>query len=350
MDSRFKTNSERANVMGLRPAPLVKGYSWSRLEVDGIIKWNKEFEKGKCSKPRLLGMFLDLTPSCNLNCSFCYASRIPLKDKEKPIMGLTLEELKCCVDVARKFDAETIAVAGKGEPFLDPSLLPLARYVTEKGMWFVVFTNNTLITAEIAKELATLNVSVIAKLGSLDPKMQDKIVGVPNAHKLIYAGRQNLINAGFSEPRLAIDATIFRKVLDDVIGVFRYCRKNRIIPYLEPLMETGFVIKNGIQSQQLSQAELVRFFEILRDIDEKEFGYTWVIRPGMHTIAYEECRKSLTTVSVRGDGNVDACVNRFSTGIGNIRETKLEELITNSPVLKQIRKSGAPCCSGICTG
>ncbi len=351
MIKQLTTNRERALEMRLKEAPTIKGYTWSKLQVEEVLKHNREFEEGKQKLPRILAMFLDVPPSCDLACWFCYASKIVLKEGEKPIQGMTIEEYLSCVDSAKLFGAETISIAGRGEPFLYPDvLMSLAREVTKKEMWLVVFTNNMNITPELAKELYGLNVSVIAKLGSLDPDAQDWVVGRKGAHKAIYAGLDNLLSAGFTAPRLGVDATIYRDTVDDLVEVFRYCREHNIIPYFEALIERGDATRNRnlLNRKRLTNQELVEFFERIRGIDEMAFGYTWVITPGMHSLAYEDCKKNRTTLSIRENGDVGTCVNDRDTRLGNIREATLQEIVVNSEVLKRIRAFGAECCSSVC--
>ena len=351
MIKQLTRNKERALRAGFKEAPTIKGYTWGKVQVEEVLKHNREFEEGKQRLPKLLAMFLDVPPSCDLACWFCYASKIVLREGEKPIQGMTVEEYLSCVASAKLFGAETISVAGRGEPFLYPDLLmPLAREVTKKGMWLVVFTNNMNITPELAKELYGLNVSVIAKLGSLDPDTQDRIVGRKGAHQAIYAGLDNLLGAGFTGPRLGIDATIYQDTVQDLIDVFRYCRTQKIVPYFEALIERGDARRNQslLNRKKLTNRELVEFFERVRKIDEEEFGYTWVITPGMHSLAYEDCKKNRTTLSIRENGEVGTCVNDRDTRLGNIHETSLEEIVMGSELLKRIRSFGAGCCSSVC--
>jgi len=356
MKQQFKTNQERASALGLKPAPTIKGYYWSEPEVDAVIDHNRKAEesrafRGSASMPRLLTMFLDLTPSCNLRCPrLCYSDSEYVTERQRATPGLSLAELKYCVDVAKAFGANTIVTAGRGEPFLDPNALPLARYIGKKDMWWVVFTNCTRITPRIARTLDQLNVSVVAKMNSLDPETQDRIVGVKGAQQAINKGVINLIGHGLWQPRLAVESAIFREILDDLVDVFRYCREMSITPYFEALIETGKARKDleWLAANRLTGTELTAFFKTLRAMDESEFGYTWTIPPGMRILGYGSCRKNMTSVTIRPDGEVYTCVNDMDTRIGNMRIEKLDDLIVNSPILRNLRLHGAACCSVPC--
>lgn len=345
------TNEERAAALGLKPAPTLQGYFWKREEIEGVVSHNKSFEENPDgTKPRLLGMFLDMTPSCNLNCWFCYSSREPLDKGEAPKDALTLQEIEHCIETGKEFGVQTIALAGRGEPTLDRNFLHIVRQATNNCMRTVVFTNNMSITQDTAAELFASETTVIAKLGSLNPESQDRIVGKRGAHVDIYSGLENLINAGFASPRLGVDATITRTSIPELRDVFVYCRQNNIVPYFEALIGRGNALLNRqrLAAEIPSSNELVSFFEGLRRIDEAEFGYTWAITAGMHSLAYEDCRKNLTTISIREDGEVNTCVNERDTHIGNIRKESLRDIIIGSPYLKKLRRLGSPCCSATC--
>jgi len=354
----FRTNEERAKTLGLKAPPTVKGYFWKKEIVEGVIthnrKWEESVQEGTRqvdTYPKLLAMFLDMTPSCGLNCNFCYSSREPLRARESPKKALNRLEIEYCIDVGQLFGVQTVVLAGRGEPTGDENFMHLVNYATKNDMQTVVFTHNMNITSILARELAALNVSVIGKLGSLNPAVQDRIVGKKGAHMEIYAGLQILLNAGFASPRLAVDATIMKSTLEDLKQVFVYCRQNNIIPYFEALIMAGNALLHpySMKKEQLSPEELVAFFKELREIDETKYGYTWVITPGMHSLAYEDCKKNLTTISVRENGEVNTCVNERDTKIGSIRKGEsLKRLICNSPTLMRIRQFGAPCCSTTC--
>ena|GEM_PF-2133549 len=327
-------NEERAKALGLKPAPTIKGYFFGKEKSEGIIKHN---EVG--GKPKYLGLYIETIEKCNLNCWFCYSH-----SRRAPERRIGIEEMKRAVDVAAEHGVESVIVAGKGEPLLDPNLMPLARHVSEKGLWFVLFTNNTLITPEIASELYGLNTSVIAKLGSLDAQKQDSIVGIKGAHKAIRQGLDALMEAGFNESRLAADVTITKENIGEMGEIWRYLRRRSIIPYLEPLIESGKALENEerLEKARISREELVILFLRLREIDEQEFGYTWAISESVRSPGAEGCSKNLTTLTLRQNGDVGACVNELDLSVGNVFEKDFEEIV-EGPALKKIRLECAKC-------
>jgi MoaA/NifB/PqqE/SkfB family radical SAM enzyme len=336
----FRTNQRRAEALGLRPAPQLKGFYFRTGKVEQAIRIN-----ASGASPRYLGIFIETIGRCNLDCWFCYS-----KDAKGPGRVIGLQQMRDAVDAMAGFGAESVIVAGKGEPLVDDALLPLARHVSKKGMRLVLFTNNTLISPQIASELHDLNTTVIAKIGSLIPERQDGIVGVPGAYRRIRRGFDNLLEAGFRQPRLAVDFTVTMDSMDEALPLWRYLRSQSIIPFYEPLISSGGALSDP---ERLSRAlvprdELTRLFLRLRELDEREFGFTWAMPRGMRIPGFERCRRHETMLTLRQDGDVGTCVNGLDTVAGNIFKESLQRIIEDSPLLKKIREGRNSCSSRFC--
>lgn len=336
----FRTNADRAARMGLKPAPAIKGYFFDKEKADGVILHNL-----KGGMPRYLGLFIETVEKCDLKCWFCYS-----RSGKKPERAISLDDMKRAVDIAAGYGIESVIVAGRGEPLMDEGTMPLVRHVSEKGLSFVLFTNNTLLTTEMAKELHALNTTVIAKMGSLDPDEQDSIVGVSGAHRRIWKGLGILTEAGFSQPRFAIDTTITRGRLGEIEDIWRYLRGRSAIPFFEPLIASGRALEypERLRKELLSRKEVMELYQRLRQIDEQEFGYTWIINQTMRVPCSEECSRHPTMLTLRHNGDVSTCVNSLDEVAGNIFQKSLDDIIENSPVLKKIREGCAACVSRYC--
>ena len=86
------------------------------------------------------------TMACNLRCYGCYAGEYT---KE----GLPYDTLKRVLNEARVLGIHFITISG-GEPFIRKDLLDLFREFDD--IYFLVYTNGTLIDADMAKKLAKL--------------------------------------------------------------------------------------------------------------------------------------------------------------------------------------------------
>jgi radical SAM protein with 4Fe4S-binding SPASM domain len=107
-----------------------------------------EGRKNQLGIKSLHEMWIITNFSCNLRCKHCYTiSRV---NGEKDM--LRAEEIKKIVDDARELGTQIFYFTG-GEPLLRKDILDLVAYVTERSK-LILFTNGTLITKEIAKELS----------------------------------------------------------------------------------------------------------------------------------------------------------------------------------------------------
>jgi radical SAM protein with 4Fe4S-binding SPASM domain len=94
-------------------------------------------------------VYFKLTPLCNLRCKMCgqYGDKGSMLDagyaaaEAKTIVPL--ETYKKVVDEIA--GTVPIVYAWGGEPFLYPDLMPLGKYVVDKGIYFAVNTNGTLL-------------------------------------------------------------------------------------------------------------------------------------------------------------------------------------------------------------
>jgi radical SAM protein with 4Fe4S-binding SPASM domain len=94
-------------------------------------------------------VYFKLTPLCNLRCKMCgqYGDKGVMKEKglaaEAAKTILPLERYKEIVDELAPHTP--VSYIWGGEPFLYPGLMPLAKYMVDKGMYFSINTNGILI-------------------------------------------------------------------------------------------------------------------------------------------------------------------------------------------------------------
>jgi MoaA/NifB/PqqE/SkfB family radical SAM enzyme len=94
-------------------------------------------------------VYLKLTPLCNMHCVMCgqYGDKGIMKGK-----GVAAQAAKTIVPLERYKEiideiapVTPVSYIWGGEPFLYPDLMPLAKYMISKGMFFSVNTNGTFI-------------------------------------------------------------------------------------------------------------------------------------------------------------------------------------------------------------
>jgi radical SAM protein with 4Fe4S-binding SPASM domain len=287
-------------------------------ELRGLDFTEKEVKETN-ENNRLLRVTIETSMACNLRCKYCF------NKAGKPLPNeLDKEEIKGVIDQALQLGAKCVIFIGGGEPLLYKDIFELIEYVNEKGATPLMFTNGTLATKGIAKRLFENNVSIIPKLNSFRPDVQDYLAGMPGAYQRMRKGLENLIRAGFNkaEPsRLALESIICRKNYIEIPRIFRFCRKNNIIPYLELISYKGRAKENA--DLLVSSEEAKKLFYKILAIDRAEFGFDWVPIP---PIIATTCQKLLYNMYVDCQGNVKPCV-AVDVYAGNVREKSLKEML-----------------------
>jgi radical SAM protein with 4Fe4S-binding SPASM domain len=132
---------------------------------------------------------IELTYRCNLKCSHCY---IDIKNSNE----LALAEWQDTIDQLKAAGTIYLLMTG-GEIMLRPDFLDIAVYVRRHGLIPGFITNGTLITPEIARNIAELKpFSIAVSLYGASPETHDTITQVPGSYERTLNGIQMLISHG----------------------------------------------------------------------------------------------------------------------------------------------------------
>ncbi len=301
----------------LRPPPKLKGLDFTRDEALAAR-----------NSGRLLSLALFTSARCNLKCRYCYISagrRLPDE--------LKFDEYKAVIDQARDLGALSVWVPGAGEPLLHENLKSLIKYVDKLGMWFVLFTNGTLVSKDWARFFLDHRVSVVVKLNSFDPRLQDWFSGRRGISQDIARAREVLLQIGMGDgtpTRLGVESVIVQQNIDEIPAIFKWARTHNIYPYLETLLFSGRAASNS--ELQVPAKNIMNIFRLLLAIDEKEFGYTWVPSP---PYVASSCDKLLYNITVDSTGQVHPCCG-IATTLGSVRKKPLANFLEN-PIMQALR-------------
>lgn len=168
-------------------ASLVKPGNYPRLQISTSL-WNQLDDIG-VSEHIPINVEIEITDKCNLKCKHCY-----LAPKRRPI--LSNSEIKDIIDNLKSLGCFVLTFTG-GEVFLRKDTLDLLKYARDAQFAVEVLTNGTLITEEIAQELAYLGISrVQVSIYSADPAVHDRITGVEGSLEKTIAGVKALTAHG----------------------------------------------------------------------------------------------------------------------------------------------------------
>lgn len=277
---------------GLSKPPFLVGYTYEPEEAYAAR-----------DEGRLLSLRLETSRACNLRCRYCYAESGEALPEELPF-----ETLADVISQAARLGARSVVIIGGGEPTIYPRFRELVEHVAALGMTPVVFTNSLTMTRELAGFLFARGASVMTKLDSLRPELQDFLAGREGASRLIYRGLENLL-AAFGEPdhprRLRLGASFVTNTdnLAETADIWRFGRLRGVFLNQEVLTPTGRAKKE--LPDKIVTNEQVRANKLaLLEIDRREFGFDWL---PYTPLPGSGCLQHLYSLYVTVEGNVRPC-------------------------------------------
>jgi MoaA/NifB/PqqE/SkfB family radical SAM enzyme len=281
------------NLYRLKKPPFLEGYTYSGADAYSARDTNK-----------LLAVRIETNKSCNLKCLYCYS-----ESEKSNKTQVKFSTLKRIIRQAYTLGAKSIVVIGGGEPTLYPQFKELISYINRLEMVPVVFSNCIRIDKELAEFLYDSNASVMGKLDSLKPAVQDYFAGVDGVSNKIRRGLDNLLEAGFNESgeagglRLGVSFVSNRLNIGEIEEIWHFCRINNIFPNMEILTPTGRA-KEYLNKFYLDTYSIQNYKLKLLDIDRVYYGYNWL----PHTpLAASGCLQHLYSLYVTITGDVRPC-------------------------------------------
>jgi radical SAM protein with 4Fe4S-binding SPASM domain len=284
-------NPDKENFFS--PPPILRGYMYGAEEA---------YEAR--DSDRLLAIRLETNTSCNLRCRYCYA-----QSGGDSVKIADFDVLKRVISEAKELGIKSVVVIGGGEPTLYPKFRELIAYINSLGIIPMMFSNTVLMTKDLAEFLYEHNVSVMGKLDSLKPEVQDYLAGREGAAVDIRRGLSNLMDAGFTEPagpgklRLGVSFVSNRLNFGEIEDIWHFCRRNNIFPNMEILTPTGRA-NDELADKMLTAEEIQAYKMKLLDIDRKYYGYDWL---PYTPITASGCLQHLYSLYITIDGNVRPC-------------------------------------------
>lgn len=282
-----------------------------------------------------LGMiYAGVSAACDLNCVYCVTK------SGKAVEGeLNLEERKDLLRQAKDLGCKMVHIAARGEPTVDPLFQEQLETIHNLDMIPVIYTHGANLTQEWVDILWENGASIMLKIHSMKPELQDFFAAKKGYTEKRKQGIQKLFKKGFNQnyegqTRLGADILVMKKNYDEIEEIYRWCRDNNIFPLVKPLMcnEKGaspFVLEN----LYLPPLEVKKLYERLAYIDKTEYGYEWEPMPPYAGI---NCNYFYYHLCITIMGDVWPCIGVPHMEIGNIRNKSLKEC-WNSEEVKKIK-------------
>jgi MoaA/NifB/PqqE/SkfB family radical SAM enzyme len=121
-----------------------------------------------------------------------------------------------------------VALTGAGEPFRDPEMLGHVREANRLGLRVNITTNGFPMSEDVARELATRDVSVSVSIHGATPATHDAIVGVPKASANAFRAVKRMVAARDAAPsRLAVNVStvVQRANVGEIAALARWARE-----------------------------------------------------------------------------------------------------------------------------
>ncbi|MCP4366424.1 MAG: radical SAM protein [Planctomycetes bacterium] len=258
-------------------------------------------------------IWLELTESCNLSCTHCYAEAGACSPDE-----LSQEQWKQILAEGARLGAKTVQFTG-GEPTLHPGLTDLIEYARAQRYTDIeVFTNGTRLEDGILKRWKSLGVDVALSFYSYDPETHDRITGRPRSFRQTVQGIRAILSHKIPV-RVAI--ILMKENLSHHKGTIDFLRglglKAEEIEW-DTVRPTG----RGAVVEALPEGEI--------GTDTTSFRPSSSLEEGQGTCCDKKfglstCWKGLMAISSRGDAY--PCIFARQRPVGKFPEMGLEEII-----------------------
>lgn len=275
----------------------------------------------------LLSMEVEFSRRCNFDCPYCY-----VPNDQNGRTELTPAEIRDGIHQAKELGARKIIVLG-GEPMIYPKIMEKLEFIRSEGMSVELFTNGTGITPDSAKRLAELNVKVVLKMNTRDPKLQDILSGHKGANRIISDAFDALTAAGYpGEGReMGVSTVMCRDNAEELVDLWQWLRDHGIDPYFEMITPQGEAPRHPWL--YLEDDRIQQIFDDIREVDRERYGIDWEPQP---PLVGNRCLRHMFSCVLTSYGDIFPCVG-VNIAVGNIRDQKLRDIIRDSEVIQDLR-------------
>ncbi len=276
---------------------------------------------------RLLTMEIEFSLRCNFSCPYCYVPQPEYFESE-----LTRQEIKDVLVQAKALGVRKIIILG-GEPTIYPHIKEVVQFIIDQEMEVELFTNGSGVDADLANFFYSLGVRVVLKMNTFDSELQDKMSGKKGAYTIIQKALKHLQDVGYpsDDAFLAVSTVICAPNIEELPSLWRWLRDRQIAPYFEMITPQANALENQWLFVESERAHTL--FKELAQIDREHYGIEWDPQP---PLVGNRCLRHLFSCLVTSKGDVTPCVG-IDLSLGNIRENSLEEIISRSRLLQDLK-------------
>lgn len=279
------------------------------------------------------------TSRCNLFCRHCYRESGPGADASGELS--TREGRNLIAAIARA--GFRLLILSGGEPLLREDILDLVAAAREAGLVPAMGTNGTLLTADVARALASAGLRGVAvSVDSLDREYHDAFRGMKGAYDLTQRGIANALAAGL---RVQINLTLTARNLDQF---------DAMVDHYEALgvqaVHPFFLVPTG-RALSMADGELTSdaYFAMIRKILARQRTTTVELKPtcapqfmpmalemGLPQRFSRGCLAGISYCCILPRGQVHVCPY-LPVEAGDVRNAPFDEIWERSEVFRKLR-------------
>ena len=285
--------------------------------------------------PRLISW--NITLRCPLRCAHCY---VDAGDEEAADVLSTVEAFGV-IDQICELGRPVVILSG-GEPLMRDDIFAIARYGTDKGLKMAMGTSGVLIDENMAREIRNSGIRRVAvSIDSADPSMHDAFRGIPGAWERAVQGIRRCVHEGIG---VQINMTVLNPGIHAISDVVSLGTSLGVKDY-----QLFFPVPTG-RGTEISWLTPQVYEDLIRDVLVTYRGSEVNIRPtcapqfrriadtiGISNPAWGRgCIAGISYCRIFANGDVTPCPY-LPARAGNVRETPLKKIWTESPVFSVLR-------------
>lgn len=304
------------------------------LKTDHLNQLAQYVENHLYRQPELRHLFLELTLRCNEHCFHC-GSSCDYNGSE----DLTFEDYQRILDeVKEDFDLSKLmlCITG-GEPLLRKDFFEIMNYANKLGYRWGMTSNATLITKDIAHQLAKCGMATISvSIDGLE-ETHDSLRNTKGGYARAMSGVQNLIDENaFSA--IQITTVINHRNIEELDALFEVMKNIDIDSWRLAALEP---IGRALSRPDLmcTKEDHIRLLDFIREKRREgypvEYGCSHYLGLGYEAEVrdwYWLCNAGVYTASIMANGDIGACLDierRKETIQGNILHDRLSDVWIN---------------------
>jgi radical SAM protein with 4Fe4S-binding SPASM domain len=302
---------------------------------------------GILATPQIL--YMHLTSKCNLRCPYCYNQehrteliQIGRVQGQKEISTeARTDDLLRIVDEAAELGFTEIKLTG-GEALLNKDAIKIACRAKSHGMRVNLLTNGTLVTEELAREIAQVVDSVSLSVDSDKPEEHDAVRG-RGTHAMVTKAIHLLRAAGVKF--IHVNAVFTPVNMNSVEGLLTYAHEEL---KADEVTTAGSAINVEDPAERWGAAKYVLTGEEYRHVHDQEKKYyenkvnSETPRPiRRSSLRRRHCGVGNGLVSIDPNGDIYPCQTLHHSEFlcGNAFKSGLKSVLENSGVLKDMKRA-----------